>query len=169
MKSWVRFLSLNIECTAQQNSFRTCHISTQLFLPAFGSFLVSMCVRVCPCVCGADALSAAQGTPDVWKKCAGVKRQLPTYRERQNVWKAIKTKAGRKERGREEGEGWKCICIQTFSLVHVRRAWESFSLSWDPPSPPKHKHAWISQNVKCFSFKSPSTSSICASWMFARL
>lgn len=34
------------------------------------------------CVCCADALSAAKGTPDVWKKRAGVRRLLPTQKER---------------------------------------------------------------------------------------
>lgn len=51
-----------------------------------------------------------------------------------NVWKAIKTKA---EGRRRREEGRKSVCIQTFSLVHVRQAFESF-LACETALPPKH-------------------------------
>lgn len=48
-------------------------------------------------------------------------------------------------------EGRECICIQTFSLVHVRKTLESF-LARETPQPPKHtqkhRHTRLSPNVR---------------------
>lgn len=70
-------------------------------------------------------------------------------RERENVWKAIKTKA--EGRSRRE-EGWKSICIQTFAFGSRQKGFGEFLLLMKHPYPQnRHTHTHIHLSLKCTS------------------
>lgn len=90
-------------------------------------------------VCCTDAPSAAKGAPDVWKKCAGVRRQLPTQKE------------GMCGRQLKRIRGGSSCVSKSFACFPAGRLCKSlgFSRFWNIPKTQTSAGTQISQNVKC--------------------
>lgn len=90
-------------------------------------------------VCCTDAPSAAKGAPDVWKKRAGARRQLPTQKE------------GMCGRQLKKIRGGSSSVSKSFACFPAGRLWKSlgFSRFWNIPKTQTSAGAQISQNVKC--------------------
>lgn len=129
---------------------------------------------VAPCVCGADAPSAVKGTPDVWKKCAGVRRQLLTRRPRERTCE--RQLRPKQEEGGEERRGlgvrlWSDLLLgsRQTGLAELSHLWDTHT----PPTnlPPKQAHGDLSKCQTFYSlyFRTSSCARKCLSFTTAAI